>query len=369
MTILAAIALVLWLALLLVPWRPWSCRERLEPDDDGTLAADEFTILIPARNEAAVIADTLDTLAQAAPHAPIIVIDDQSDDQTADIVHNRGHANIGLLAGTEPPAGWSGKLWALEQGLQYVQTRRVLLMDADIRMAPGLPAALLRKAKQGHALVSVLAEPCWQGFWARWLLPAYVYFFKLVYPFALANKPRGPIAAAAGGIALVDCRALHAVGGFDAWRDAIIDDCSMAQHFKRAGYGNFLGLSHGATSSRRQNLPAIIAMVARSAYVQLHESKWILAGTSVLMLLLYAVPVAALACAGPARWLGLGAWCALTVAYLPTLHYYARNRLAAPLLPVVALLYLGMTWFSALRHMAGTRSAWKGRRYLSADKD
>ncbi|HLQ85323.1 MAG TPA: glycosyltransferase [Salinisphaeraceae bacterium] len=376
MSALAGIALLLWLVLLLLPWQPWRCRERLEPAAKGSRPDGRaFTVLIPARNEADVIAATLAALVEAAPDNPVIVVDDQSTDATASIVRARSTDNVRLLAGTAPPAGWSGKLWALEQGLQQVETQHVLLLDADIRLAPGMAQALLHKARAGHALVSVLAEPCWQGFWARWLLPAYVYFFKLIYPFALVNKPHGPMAAAAGGVALVECAALRQSGGFAAWRGALIDDCAMARHLQRAGYHGFLGLSHGAISMRRQNLRAIITMVARTAFVQLHESWRMLLGVSALMALAYIVPVAvAIGCAGLARGLGLATWALLAASYLPVLHYYRfsywRNPLTALLLPAVAALYLGMTWFSALRALSGTRSTWKGRHYcLPARKE
>lgn len=369
MTILASAALLLWVALLLAPWQPWRCRERLEPKQGDAPGRDAFTVLIPARNEADVIGGTLNALARAAPGARVIVVDDQSEDGTAAMVRRLSNANVHLIAGTNPPAGWSGKLWALEQGLQQVDTQRVLLLDADIRLAEGLPGALVAKARQGYALVSVLAEPYWHSVWARWLMPAYVYFFKLVYPFALANRPHGPVAAAAGGVVLIDCGALRAIGGFSAWRGATIDDCTLARHMKRAGYDNFLGLSHGATMARAQGLRSIATMVARTAYVQLRESPVILAGVTLLMLLAYIVPLAALAFAGPTRWLGLAAWAVLTTSYVPTLSYYRRNPFAAPLLPAVATMYLGMTWFSALRAFAGTRSAWKGRRYSFAPKE
>ncbi|MGH8274328.1 MAG: glycosyltransferase [Gammaproteobacteria bacterium] len=363
MLILAAVALGLWVALLLVPWQPWRCRERLEPEARLSTSATDFTVLIPARNEVAVIGETLAALKRAAPTAPVVVVDDESSDGTADVAHTSGLENLQLIAGTPPPPGWAGKLWALEQGLAHVATPRVLLLDADIALAPGMIAALERKANAGHTLVSVLAEPCWRGIAARLLLPAFVYFFKLIYPFALANRVGAPIAAAAGGVMLVERAALAEIGGFAAWRDAIIDDCTLAQHMKHSGHTTWLGLSRGARSLRRQNLASIAGMIARSAWVQLHESPLILAGATGLMLLAFWVPLAALGFAGIPRWLGLAAWAALAASYLPTLLYYRRNPLAAILLPPIATAYLAMTWYSALRALTGTRSTWKGRRY------
>ncbi len=365
MIIVAALALGLWLALWLVPWQPWRCRERLEAAEAPSTRTD-FTVLIPARNEADVIADTLAALATSAPNAAVIVIDDESSDATAHRVRHSAHPQVRLLAGSAPPPGWTGKLWALEQGLREVTTPRVLLLDADIALAPGMMTALERQADSGYALVSVLAMPCFRGPWARWLLPAFVYFFKLIYPFALANRSGSRLAAAAGGVILVEREALVRAGAFGAWHDAIIDDCTLAAHLKTTGGRCWLGLTHGAHSQRRQGLGSIVAMVARSAYVQLGESLFMLLAATVLLLLAFIAPLAALAWAGPARWLGIAAWAALALSYLPTLLYYRLNPLQSVFLPVIACAYLVMTWYSALRAWFGTRSVWKGRHYTRA---
>jgi hopene-associated glycosyltransferase HpnB len=364
MLILAAASFALWLAVLLVPWRAWRCTEKLEVDDADDAQPTGFTVLIPARNEAAVLGDTLAALHACAPRAPVIVIDDQSSDATAAIARSSGLPDLKLIRGTPPPSGWTGKLWALEQGIRHVVTPRVLLLDADIRLAPGMPAALQRKADQGYGLVSVCAEPSWEGAAARWLLPSFVYFFKLLYPFRLANRSDSRIAAAAGGVVLLDRQALADAGGFQAWRDAIIDDCTLAAHVKRAGHRCWIGLTHGATSLRRSGAAAIGHMIARTAFVQLRESTMLLLAATALLVLAFWVPVFAVAAGhGPARWLGAGAWLLLIAGYLPTLAYYRRNPLAAVLLPATATFFLVTTWYSAWRALAGTRSVWKDRHY------
>lgn len=364
MLILAAASLALWLAVLLVPWGAWRCTERLEVDDADDAHPTGFTVLIPARNEAAVLGETLAALHACAPGAPVILIDDQSSDATAAIARSSGLEDLKLIRGTPPPSGWTGKLWALEQGLQHVTSPRVLLLDADIRLAAGMPAALQRKANEGYGLVSVCAEPCWEGAAARWLLPAFVYFFKLLYPFRLANRSDSRIAAAAGGVVLVDRQALADAGGFQAWRDAIIDDCTLATHVKRAGHRCWIGLTYGATSLRRAGAGAIAHMVARTAFVQLRESMLLLLAATALLVLAFWVPAFAVAASpGLPRWLGAGAWILLITCYLPTLVYYRRNPLAAVLLPATATFFLVTTWYSAWRALAGTRSVWKDRHY------
>lgn len=363
MLVLAALSLALWLLLLAAPWQAWRCRERLEPESAASVATSDFTVLIPARNEAAYIAETLASVRVCAPAAPVILVDDQSSDGTTEHARARGLTQLTLLRGTSPPDGWSGKLWALEQGLAEVRTPWVLLLDADIRLAPGMVAVLRRQAVRGYALVSVLAEPCWQGWAARWLLPAFVYFFKLLYPFSLVNKTGSRVAAAAGGVVLIEREVLIGVGGFRAWREAIIDDCTLAVHVKRAGHQCFLGLTHGVLSQRRQGFTSIMSMIARSAYVQLRESPLLLLAVSVLLVLVFWVPLAALAFGGVTRWLGLAALVALLVSYLPTLRYYRRNPLVALFLPLTASCFLAASWYSALRAWLGTRSVWKQRRY------
>lgn len=365
MLILTAIALGLWIAVLAAPWAAWLCREHLEADTQpASTVANDITILIPARNEAAVIGATLRALGTAAPDAPVIVIDDQSSDGSVGVARAARLAQLEVIAGTAPPAGWTGKLWALQQGLVRVTTSRVLLLDADIRLAPGLLAALQRKLDQGYAAASVCAEPCWDGLAARWLLPAFVYFFKLLYPFALANRPGSRVAAAAGGVILVERAALMDAGGFAAWRGALIDDCTLAAHLKRKGHRCWIGLTRGAASLHRERFGAIARMIARCAFVQLHESLALTAAASVLLVLAFWVPPLALAVApGSARLLGLLACLALLTCYLPTLMYYRRNPLAALLLPLTATVFLLATWYSAWRGVTGTRSVWKGRRY------
>jgi hopene-associated glycosyltransferase HpnB len=365
MLILAALALACWAGVLLAPWAAWLCREHLEPDPDPPASPSDFTVLIPARNEAEVIGETLRALPIAAPATRVVVIDDQSTDATASIARASGLPHLTVIAGTTPPQGWTGKLWAMQQGLERATTSRVLLLDADIRLAPGMLASLQRKANEGYAMVSLCAEPCWDGLAARWLLPAFVFFFKLLYPFALANNRDSRVAAAAGGVILIDREALLDAGGFGAWREAIIDDCALAAHVKHKGYRCWIGLTHGANSRRRARFADIAHMIARTAFVQLRESLPLTLAASVLLIVAFWIPVLALAF-GPTRTaqaIGLIAVLAMLACYLPTLMYYRRSPLAALLLPLAATFFLAATWYSAWRASTGTRSVWKGRRY------
>lgn len=371
MTFLAwagAIGGAMWLALLALPWRPWGTSERIEttgPTADQTDLSD-VTALIPARDEAAVIGDTLRALAAQGRDLEVVVIDDQSADGTADVARAAGLSNLTVITGTDLPDGWSGKLWALEQGRRHAKRPLVLLLDADITLAPGLLAALVEKQRAGGlALVSVMASLRMHGFWERLLIPAFIYFFKLLYPFALSNGRTCWIAAGAGGCMLIDAARLDSIGGFTAVKDALIDDCALAAALKRSGGRTWIGLSHGVTSHRAyEGLAPIWNMVARTAYTQLRGSPLLLGLCTVLMALAFWAPIAGLGLLP--TWPGMIAAAgllAMAISYLPVLHYYRRTPLWALALPLIGTLYLAMTWHSAIRAWRGERSRWKGRVY------
>lgn len=362
-----ALAAGLWIALLAVPWRPWSTRERIapsapKPDADLT----DVTALVPARDEAPYVPTTLRALADQGRLARIVLVDDQSSDGTADTARSLGLENLLVVDGSAPPPGWSGKLWALHQGAALAETPLLLLLDADVELAPGLLNALrTRMRREGLALASIMARLHMETLWERLLLPPFIYFFKLIYPFALANDPSSRIAAAAGGCILVEKAQLDGIGGFESLHDAIIDDCTLAARIKRAGGRTWLGLSHGACAIRpAASLGNIWNMVARTAFTQLRYSGVLLGLCTVMLLVSFVVPLAALfsgefatvACA----FVALGA---MALSYLPTVRYYGLPDAWVATLPLAAALFLAMTWTSAVRYWRGERSRWKSRSY------
>lgn len=360
---LALPSAVMWIGLLLVPWLPWRVREHLEPEPAGKADASGVTVLIPARDEATVLARTLAGLRVQGEGLRIIVIDDESTDGTAAIARSAGAE---VVAGSARPEGWAGKLWALEQGLRQVQTPFVLLLDADIELKPGMLTALLqRKQVQGVQFISLMADLRRTSFWDALLLPAFVYYFKLLYPFAVSNSGSRWVAAAAGGCVLVEARALRAAGAFASLRDALIDDCTLARRIKDSGARTWTGLSRGVVSLRPYgSLGSIYQMVARSAYTQLRYSVLLLLLVTALFALAYWLPLAALLSASPnSVEVAIVALAAMVASYIPTLRYYGVPVYHALLLPVTATLYLAMTWGSALRYWRGVRSLWKGRSY------
>jgi hopene-associated glycosyltransferase HpnB len=365
----ALAALFAWFMVLIAPWRPWSTREFLAADAQRQREPlDDVTVLIPARDEADTLPKTLACLAEQGPGLEILVVDDQSRDSTGDIVQGLGGAGARLISGAALPEGWTGKVWAQAQAQPFLRRPLVLLLDADIALAPGMIATLRARLRERRlGLVSLMAELPMEGFWERLLIPAFVYFFKLVYPFAIANSPGKRMAAAAGGCVLLERRALDAIGGFESLRDAIIDDCTLARRVKDAGFGTWIGLTRSATSHRRyRGLGDIWRMVTRTAFTQLRYSWLLLALCTLSMAVCFLSPVLIAFSPEPlARVIAVGAWLLMWLAYVPTLRFYGLPVAWGLLMPVTGLLFLIMTWDSARRYLLGERSAWRGRRYAA----
>lgn len=363
---LAVPGCAIWAVILLLPWRPWSsrpCFEAVAPRSPPDLG--DVTVLIPARNEAHVIERTLRALAAQGENLRMVLIDDQSGDDTGDIARSTGLAGLTVLTGTELPPGWTGKLWALEQGLRQVQTPLVLQLDADIELLPGTIVGL-RSRLLGHdlALVSLMARLRMVNHWERALMPAFVFFFRLLYPFRLANSASRWFAAAAGGCILVRADALRRLGGFAALRDALIDDCTLARKLKELGLRTWIGLTHAAVSHRSyEGLGPVWEMVARTAFTQLRHSLPLLLFCTALMLAAFVLPVLALGHGGPPRATGLAALALMALNYTPTLRYYGLAPGWSLALPLAGFLYLLMTWASAWRHWFGNGARWKDRHY------
>ena len=366
LTLFAACSVFVWLMVLLLPWQPWRTRERLVlPRDTSAGTFDAVSVLIPARNEAACIAETLRRLSAQGKFNQIILVDDQSDDGTADVAAATGAAALVVVTGSEPPPGWSGKMWALAQGFERCESNYVLLLDADIGLNPGVVRALVERLEgDAQDMVSVMANLHMHTAWEKLLLPPFVYFFRLIYPFALANAPRSRVAAGAGGCVLLRAEALRKIGGFAAIRDAIIDDCTLAKKIKTVNRRIWIGLSNDVCALRPyKDLSTIWNMVARSAYTQLRYSPVLLLASSALLLLSYCLPVAVLGTNSPARVMGVTALLLMFVSYYPTVRYYRLPAWWTVTLPFAAILFLGMTWTSAWRYLHGERSRWKNRVY------
>ncbi|MDD9878105.1 MAG: glycosyltransferase [Magnetovibrio sp.] len=372
---LASLSLFAWAVLEFFRGGFWRADQRLGPAGElghwpGVVA------VIPARNEAPTIGRTVASLlGQDYPgQVSVIVVDDGSDDGTAAAAG--AAANLRVVPGTPLPSGWTGKLWAVQQGMTAAQVYTpdavyVLMTDADIEHAPGNLRELVFKAETERLhLVSLMVKLRAVSAWERLLIPAFVFFFQKLYPFPWVNDPASPTAAAAGGCMLIRRDTLDAAGGIEAIRDRLIDDCAMAALIKPKG-PIWLGLTKTTRSLRAyETLDEIWDMVARTAFVQLDHSYLAVAGTVAGMALIYLVPpVAALVgLVTPHDQLGLVgviAWAVMCIAYRPTLALYGEPVWRSLLLPVAAVFYALMTVSSALRHLGGEGGGWKGRHYSS----
>ncbi|MFF1280521.1 glycosyltransferase [Streptomyces sp. NPDC058299] len=375
-------SLAAWCWLLLGQGFFWRTDVRLprrrEPD-----AWPPVCVVVPARDEAEVLPAALPSLlAQDYPgRAEVFLVDDGSTDGTGDLARelSRRHGGLPLTVGSpgEPPAGWTGKLWAVRYGIGLARAREpayLLLTDADIAHAPDSLRELVAAARTGgFDVVSQMARLRVESTWERLVVPAFVYFFAQLYPFRWIGREGSRTTAAAGGCVLLRAGMAEEARVPDSIRQAVIDDVALARAVKRAGGRVWLGLADRVDSVRPYpRLRDLWRMVARSAYAQLRHHPLLLLGTVAGLVLVYLVPPAAVVtgmAGGSTATAATGglAWAVMAGTYVPMLRYYRQPLWLAPLLPFTALLYLLMTVDSAVRHYRGRGAAWKGRTYARPD--
>jgi hopene-associated glycosyltransferase HpnB len=372
-TIIAALSLLIWLYCVALRGGYWRAEVAGDAPVVEPSAWPRIVAVIPARNEQDSIAGSLTSLLRQdySGDFAIVLVDDNSDDATASIAQNLpaqtgSKIPLTVLRGEPLPDGWTGKLWAVRQGIAEATKREpdfLLLTDADIVYAPdSLRGLVARALAGGHVLTSLMVKLRCESPAERAFIPAFVYFFQMLYPFRWVNDPKGATAAAAGGCMLVEARALERAGGIAAIRDALIDDCSLAKVMKSHG-PIWLGLTARVRSLRpSQGVADIHAMVSRSAYAQLRYSPLLLLGTLAGMALTYwAPPLIAVFGHGVAQALALGTWVIMSISFWPILSFYGLNPLWAPALPAIATAYMAFTLSSALQHWLGRGGRWKGR--------
>lgn len=375
-TALGLAALAIWLYLLSARGGFWLARDR----DDCERFPDparwpSVVAVVPARNEADVIAQSVGSLVnQDYPGTfRIVLVDDGSDDGTAAVAQQAsasdGGKRLDIVRGAALPTGWTGKLWAMQQGVQHAiasadRPDYFLLTDADIGHSPdNLRALVARAEREDRVLVSLMAELSCTTWAERFLVPAFVFFFQMLYPFAWVARKQRELAAAAGGCMLVRRDALEKAGGIASIRAEIIDDCALARRLKAEG-PIWLGLTRRARSLRPYGgVGEIGRMVSRSAYAQLGYSLLLLAGTVAGMVLTYLVPpaLALFGDNGLARGMGLGAWALMALAFQPMLRFYRVSPLWGVALPIIGMTYTLFTVLSAFQVWRGRGGMWKGR--------
>lgn len=379
---IAVASLAAWVWLLLGQGFFWRTDVRL-PSRREPQTWPSVCVVVPARDEAAVLPHSLPSLlAQDYPgRAEVFLIDDGSSDGTGELARELAerHGGLPLTVGSpgEPPAGWTGKLWAVRHGIGLARARApeyLLLTDADIAHAPGSLRELVAAASTGgFDLVSQMARLRVESVWEKLVVPAFVYFFSQLYPFRWIAVKGSRTAAAAGGCMLLRADAAERARIPDAIRQAVIDDVALARAVKKSGGHIWLGLADHVDSVRPYpRLGDLWRMVSRSAYAQLKHNPLVLVGTVLGLALVYLVPSVALVAGlvtGDVAAIVVGglAKAVMTATYVPMLRYYRQPLWPAPLLPVTAFLYLLMTVDSAVQHYRGRGAAWKGRTYARPD--
>ena len=386
--VLASIVLAIWLYLIAARGGFWRAAERddggVAPESDGTHRWPSVGAVIPARDEAETIGETVASLLRQNYQGTfnVIVVDDQSRDATGRIAREAADAlgagerakalgpakRLTVLPGRALPPGWTGKLWAQQQGVEFAENAPqapdyLLLTDADIVYAPDALASLVARAERhGFVLTSLMAKLRCKSFAERMFVPAFIFFFQMLYPFAWASDPRRSTAAAAGGCMLIRRDVLRAVGGLASIRAALIDDCALAKTLKPHGPIS-IALTERVQSVRAYpSVGDIRRMVSRTAYAQLRYSPVLLAGTVLGLTLTYLAPVAlAVFAEGIPQFAGIFAWVLMAFAFRPTLRFYHLSWLWAPALPAIAAVYMAFTLDSAYQHARGRGGMWKGR--------
>ena len=369
MTVLAVLTVAVWLYLLFGHGRFWQAGPVLPVSYPA--ATPPVAVVVPARDEAPTIDATLRSLLAQdyAGSLRVIMVDDNSTDGTGDLARAIADPRLTIVRGADRPAGWSGKLWAVSQGVATAgDADLVLLTDADIVHDPAHVSSLVARIERDNLdMVSEMVRLACDSWAERALVPAFVFFFQLLYPFTWVNDGLKSTAAAAGGTILIRRRALQRIGGIETVRGALIDDVALASAVKKGGR-IWLGHSSLARSVRPYPSAADIwRMIARTAYVQLRYSPILLLAAIAGMALVWLMPPAmALFGHGTVFWCGAAGWAMLAGSYLPTLQRFGCSPLWAAVLPLIAVFYMAATIGSAANHHLGRGVAWKGRAYQGA---
>ena len=362
--LIGAASLCAWAYLVFGRGGFWRIRETPVPP---LVAADKsVAVVIPARNEERLVAQAVNSLIQQRYRGPlqIFLVDDHSSDGT--VAAAGPHDRLTILSARALPEGWTGKLWAVSEGLARAAATNpdyILLTDADVVHAPDSVAGLVARAEAGNLdLVSFIVKLQCSSFAERAMIPAFVFFFFMLYPPAWIASGRRGTAGAAGGCILIRPSALRRIGGIEAIRGELIDDCALARAVKTSA-NIWLGVARETRSIRDYRTFADVRrMISRTAFTQLNHSVFLLVGTIAGMAVVYlAPPLLPLTRDPVAAICGIGAWALMTISYIPVLRFYRRSIVWAPFLPLVALFYLIATVESAVLYWRGSGGEWKDR--------
>jgi hopene-associated glycosyltransferase HpnB len=371
-TSVAVIAVVTWSYLVLARGLFWRIKSAQPTVGDKTGFSDSVVAVVPARNEAEVIGPAVTSLLNQSVAMPVILVDDESTDDTANVARRAAEkaakADALIVIQSKPlPTGWTGKLWAMHQGIERARALNpawFMLTDADVLHGPETVANLSLIASNGHYdLVSFMVKLHCESLAEKLVIPAFVYFFFMLYPPTWIRDARRSTAGAAGGCMLVRAETLERAGGLESIRGAVIDDCSLARLLKQQGGKLWLGTTDQSQSLRRyQTFSAIEHMVSRTAFSQLKHSSLLLLDTIAGMVITYLAPPLLLFTRSRLTvFMGAAAWVAMTLTYSTMVRYYRLKPAWALTLPFAALFYLAATIHSAVKYWNGSGGDWKGR--------
>jgi hopene-associated glycosyltransferase HpnB len=372
-TLIAAIPLAVWVYLFFLRGGFWQFQEdKTEPAPLERWP--RVVAIVPARNEAETIARSVASLLkQDYPgEFSVIVVDDHSEDGTAAIALQAGEESgasrrIAVHRASELPPGWTGKLWALNEGVQEAAKQEpefFWFTDADIEHAPDTLRRLVYRAeKDSLDLASLMVLLQAKTFPERLLIPPFLYFFLMLYPPRWIADPNARAAGAAGGCILLRRSALERIGGLAAIRGEVIDDCALARAVKKSGGKTSMGLTRASVSLRSYgSFSEIRDLIARTAFTQLRYSFFLLIATLIALFVTYILPlISFFQGEDPAWFLAATAICLMAVSFGVTVRFYNLKFFWTLTLPVAATFYAYATCVSALRYWLGHGGQWKGR--------
>ncbi len=373
LTLLAAIPLAIWIYLLAARGNFW----RLSEDDIAPKPLENWprvVAVVPARNEAATIFQTISSLArQDYPgEFSIVVVDDRSEDGTAALAQQAAKESgasqrVKIHSAAPLPPGWTGKLWALNEGIQLAASQSpefLWFTDADIEHAPDTLRRLVFRAERDSLdLASLMVLLQAKTFPERLLIPPFLYFFLMLYPPRWIADSNASTAGAAGGCILLRRNVLAPIGGIASIRGEVIDDCALARAVKRHGGRIWMGLTRTSMSLRSyETFAEIRDLIARTAFTQLRYSFLLLIATLAGLFVTYLLAwIAFFPLDDPGWLLASTAISIMTATYGATVRFYGLPWLWALTLPFAAVFYGYATFLSALRYWLGRGGQWKGR--------
>jgi glycosyltransferase involved in cell wall biosynthesis len=335
--------------------------------------SERVSAIVPARNEEAVIAACVESLAAQKEIAEILVVDDQSSDRTAEIVRSLSaqYPNVRLLHAAELPPGWVGKNHAVWIGAREARGEWLLFTDADAVHAPVSAAkALLIAAESGAALVSFSPEQVMETWYEKAVIPYVFTRLSSRVRFTDVNDPKNSAAAANGQFILIRREAYEAVGGHASIAGDVLEDVALAGRVKAAGYRIWFGSGKGIVRVRmyrsfaamwegwKKNLYSLMGGNAKAVWAELARA--------LLPILLVLVATVSVDVIMQSQLLALSIFAVGLVAILIAYDAELESSGFSPRLLAYGIqgryLFAAVLWASYRSHRRG-RLKWKGRAY------